>query len=165
VSRGFFGSSISALALLSLAGSAAAHHPPRFDHCKLYTLEGDVQSVDWRNPHVKLSIKTAEGANYDLIWRSIQQLTLAGVQKDAVRVGDPQGRRRRPVVAAAARLLNALRSQRAKLRLQAASRGFAAWRDSMFSISAFVPMPHCDMARAASPIGTSISWTRSGVST
>jgi uncharacterized protein DUF6152 len=88
VSRGFFGSSISALALLSLASSAAAHHPPRFDHCKLYTIEGDVQSVEWRNPHVKLSIKTADGASYDLNWRSIQQLSLAGVQKDAVKVGD-----------------------------------------------------------------------------
>jgi len=88
VSRGFFGSSISALALLCLASSAAAHHPPRFDHCKLYTIEGDVQRVDWRNPHVNLSIKTGDGVSYDLIWRSIQQLTLAGVQKDAVRVGD-----------------------------------------------------------------------------
>jgi len=88
VSHRFFGSSISALALLSLAGSAAAHHPPRFDRCKLYTIEGDVQRVDWGNPHVKLSIKADDGATYDLIWRSIQQLTLAGVQKDAVRVGD-----------------------------------------------------------------------------
>jgi uncharacterized protein DUF6152 len=88
VSRGFCGSSISALALLFLAGSAAAHHPPRFERCKLYTIEGDVQRVDWGNPHVKLSIKAEDGATYDLIWRSIQQLTLAGVQKDAVRVGD-----------------------------------------------------------------------------
>jgi hypothetical protein len=88
VSRGFFGSSISALALLFLAGPAGAHHPPRFDRCKLYMIEGDVQRVDWGNPHVKLSIKTEDGARYDLIWRSIQQLTLAGVQRDAVRVGD-----------------------------------------------------------------------------
>ena len=88
MSHRFFGSSISALALLSLAGSAAAHHPPRFDRCKLYTIEGDVQRVDWGNPHVKLSIKADDGATYDLIWRSIQQLTLAGVRKDAVRVGD-----------------------------------------------------------------------------
>ena len=88
MSREFFGSSISVLALLLLATSAAAHHPPRFDRCKLYTIEGDVQRVDWGNPHVKLSIKTVEGASYDLIWRSIQQLTLAGVPKDAVRVGD-----------------------------------------------------------------------------
>ena len=88
MSRRFFGSSIAALVLLSLASSAAAHHPPRFDRCKLYTIEGSVQRVDWGNPHVKLSIKTEDGATYDLIWRSIQQLTLAGVQKDAVRVGD-----------------------------------------------------------------------------
>jgi hypothetical protein len=86
--RRFFGYSISALALLSLASSAAAHHPPRFDRCKLYTIEGDVQRIDWRNPHVKLSIKTEDGTTYDLTWRSIQQLTLAGVQKDAVKVGD-----------------------------------------------------------------------------
>jgi len=88
VSRGFLGSSISVLALLSLAGSAGAHHPPRFDRCKLYTIEGAVQRVDWGNPHVKLSIKAEDGTTYDLVWRSIQQLTLAGVQKDAVRVGD-----------------------------------------------------------------------------
>ena len=88
VRRGFFGSSVSALALLCLASSASAHHPPRFDRCKLYSVQGDVQRVDWGNPHVKLSIKTAAGATYELIWRSIQQLTLAGVQKDAVRVGD-----------------------------------------------------------------------------
>jgi hypothetical protein len=88
VNRGFFGSSISALALLGIASSAAAHHPPRFDHCKLYTIEGDVQRVDWGNPHVRLSVKTSDGATYDLTWRSIQQLTLAGVQKESVKVGD-----------------------------------------------------------------------------
>jgi hypothetical protein len=88
MSRRFSGSSISALALLSLAGSAGAHHPPRFERCKLYTIEGDVQRVDWANPHVKLSIKTGEGASYDLIWRSVQQLTLAGMKKDSVKVGD-----------------------------------------------------------------------------
>ena len=88
MSRRFFGSSISALALLFLASPAAAHHPPRFDHCKLYTIEGNVQRVEWGNPHVKLSLKAEDGTTYDLVWRSIQQLTLAGVQKDAVKVGD-----------------------------------------------------------------------------
>ena len=88
MSRRFFGSSLLALALLIVASSAAAHHPPRFDRCKLYTIEGDVQRVEWGNPHVKLSIKTQDGATYDLVWRSIQQLTLAGVPKDALKVGD-----------------------------------------------------------------------------
>lgn len=88
MNRGFFGSSISALALLGLASSAGAHHPPRFDRCQLYTIEGDVQRIEWGNPHVKLSIKAADGTTYDLVWRSIQQLSLAGVQKEAVKVGD-----------------------------------------------------------------------------
>jgi hypothetical protein len=88
LNRRFFGSSISALALLGLASSAGAHHPPRFDRCQLYTIEGDVQRIEWGNPHVKLSVKAADGMTYDLVWRSIQQLSLAGVQKEAVKVGD-----------------------------------------------------------------------------
>jgi Family of unknown function (DUF6152) len=88
VNRAFFGSSISALALLGVVSAADAHHPPHFDRCKLYTIEGDVQRIDWGNPHVKLSIKAADGTTYELVWRSIQQLSLAGVQKEAVRVGD-----------------------------------------------------------------------------
>lgn len=88
MNRGFFGSSISALALLCVAGSASAHHPPHFDRCKLYTVSGDVERIEWTNPHVKLTLKSADGTTYDLLWRSIQQLSLAGVQKDAVRVGD-----------------------------------------------------------------------------
>ena len=88
MNRRFFGSSISALALLGLASSAGAHHPPRFDRCQLYTIEGDVLRIAWGNPHVKLSVKAADGMTYDLVWRSIQQLSLAGVQKEAVKVGD-----------------------------------------------------------------------------
>jgi hypothetical protein len=88
VNRGFFGSSISALALLCIASSASAHHPPHFDRCKLYTVSGDIERIEWANPHVKLTLKSADGMTYDLLWRSIQQLSLAGVEKDAVRVGD-----------------------------------------------------------------------------
>ena len=88
MNRGFFGSSTSALALLCIASSASAHHPPHFDRCKLQTVSGDVERIEWTNPHVKLTLKSADGMTYDLLWRSIQQLSLAGVQKDAVRVGD-----------------------------------------------------------------------------
>jgi len=86
--RGFIGCSIVTLALLGVAGSAAAHHPPRFDRCKLYTVEGEVQSVDWTNPHVKVSIKSGDGMMYELVWLNLQQLSLAGIQKDALKVGD-----------------------------------------------------------------------------
>jgi ABC-type oligopeptide transport system substrate-binding subunit len=86
--RRFLGCSIFALTLLGLAGAAAAHHPPRFDRCKLYTVEGEVQSVDWVNPHVNVSIKSGDGMTYNLVWLNLQQLSLAGIQKDALKVGD-----------------------------------------------------------------------------
>ncbi len=88
MNRGLFLSSISALALLGVAVSAAAHHPPRFDRCLLFTVAGNVERVDWANPHVKLTLKSAEGTTYNLLWLSIQQLSLAGIQKDAVKIGD-----------------------------------------------------------------------------
>jgi hypothetical protein len=37
---------------------------------------------------VKVSIKAEDGMTYDVVWRSIQQLSLAGVQKDGLTVGD-----------------------------------------------------------------------------
>ena len=80
--------SILALVLLGGAGPAAAHHPPRFDHCKLYTVSGEVVRVDWINPHVTVAIKADDGMSYDLVWLNLQQLSLAGVQKDALKVGD-----------------------------------------------------------------------------
>jgi hypothetical protein len=86
--RAPIGCSVVTLAVLGVAGPAAAHHPPRFDHCKLYTVEGEVQSVDWVNPHVKVSIKSGDGMTYDLVWLNLHQLSLAGIDKDALEVGD-----------------------------------------------------------------------------
>ena len=86
--REFIGFPVATLILLGIAGGAAAHHPPRFDRCKLYTVEGEVQSIDWTNPHVKVSIKSGDGMMYELVWLSLQQLSLAGIQKDALKIGD-----------------------------------------------------------------------------
>jgi hypothetical protein len=86
--HGLFGCSVVTLALLAIAGSAAAHHPPRFDRCKLYTVSGQVERVDWMNPHVTVAIKSDDGMSYDLVWLNLQQLSLAGIQKDTLKVGD-----------------------------------------------------------------------------
>ena len=88
MNHGFVGCFLSAAALLASAGPASAHHPPKFDRCKVYTVSGQVERVDWINPHVKIAIKTDDGMGYDLVWLNLQQLSLAGVQKDALKVGD-----------------------------------------------------------------------------
>ena len=86
MSRGFIGCSL--LTLLFFAGPVSAHHPPRFDRCKLYTVSGQIERVDWMNPHVKVAIKADDGMSYDLVWLNLQQLSLAGIQRDSLKVGD-----------------------------------------------------------------------------
>jgi uncharacterized protein DUF6152 len=88
MTRGFIGSAICALVLLGVASSAAAHHRPRFDRCQLVTVTGQIERVDWVNPHVRVAVKGDDGMIYDLMWLNLQQLRLAGVQQDALKVGD-----------------------------------------------------------------------------
>lgn len=86
--HGLFRCSVVTLGLLAFAGSAAAHHRPRYDRCKLYTVTGQVTHVDWTNPHVMVGIKSYDGMSYSLVWLNLQQLSLAGIPKDALKVGD-----------------------------------------------------------------------------
>jgi hypothetical protein len=80
--------SILACALLGIAGSAAAHHPPRFERCKVLTVTGQIESVNWANPHVELTVKAESGTSYRVVWLSLQQLGRAGIQRDTLQVGD-----------------------------------------------------------------------------
>ena len=83
-----FGCSLATLSLLAIASSAAAHHRPRYDRCKLYTVSGQVTRVDWNNPHVTVEIRSDDGLSYSLVWLNLQQLSLAGIPKDALKAGD-----------------------------------------------------------------------------
>jgi hypothetical protein len=69
---------ILALAAIGIAGTTAAHHPPRLAHCQLFAIEGEIERVTWANPHVGLSIKSNGGISYDLLWLNMQLLSLAG---------------------------------------------------------------------------------------
>jgi hypothetical protein len=80
--------SILTWAVLGVASSAVAHHPPRFERCKSLTVTGELVSVTWTNPHVELSIKAEDGTAYRVVWLSLQQLNRAGVQKDTLHAGD-----------------------------------------------------------------------------
>jgi hypothetical protein len=88
MSRELVGYSILALGLLGVAGSTAAHHPPRFEQCRLVTVAGEVTRLTWGNPHVQVSIKASDGSTYDLVWLNMQQLSLAGIQRNTLGAGD-----------------------------------------------------------------------------
>lgn len=73
---------------LLIAGAAGAHHPPGMEGCKSITLTGQVERIEWHNPHVELTIRTDDGMSHHLTWLNVNQLGWAGIHKDTLRVGD-----------------------------------------------------------------------------
>jgi len=65
---------------LSTASTAHAHHshPAFYDQCKKVTLEGRVDSVQWKNPHVLVLVKLDDGTTYTAEWTSLQGLANHG---------------------------------------------------------------------------------------
>jgi hypothetical protein len=81
-------SSIVVLALVGMIGPAAAHHPPRFERCHRLTFTGEIERIEWANPHVKLLIRSANGMSYQFGWLDLPALHRAGIQRDTLHVGD-----------------------------------------------------------------------------
>src|SRR5262245_26220940 len=67
------------------ASSALAHHshPLFYDQCKKVTIEGRVESAQWKNPHVLVVVKMDDGTAYTAEWTSLQGLTNHGVSGPA----------------------------------------------------------------------------------
>ena len=65
---------------LTTASAAHAHHshPAFYDQCKKVTLEGRVDSVQWKNPHVLIVVKLDDGTTYTAEWTSLQGLANHG---------------------------------------------------------------------------------------
>ena len=62
-----------------------------YDPCTSVTIEGKVESVQWKNPHTLIDLKTNEGAVYRAEWTSLQGLTNhgdAGRAQEALKVGE-----------------------------------------------------------------------------
>jgi hypothetical protein len=73
---------------LGLVGSAAAHHPPQMDNCASYSFTGRIERIEWRAPHVELLIRTEQGVSRHVSWLAINQLALAGIDRDTLRIDD-----------------------------------------------------------------------------
>jgi hypothetical protein len=74
--------------------SAYAHHshPIFYDQCKKLTLEGRVESAQWKNPHVLLVLEMDDGTTYTAEWTSLDALTRTGVTGPAQAVLTPGAR-------------------------------------------------------------------------
>lgn len=73
---------------LSFTGLAAAHHPPNMDRCASFSFTGQIERIEWRRPHVELVIRTDEGVAHRVTWLALNQLSLAGIERDTLRIGD-----------------------------------------------------------------------------
>jgi hypothetical protein len=70
---------------LCIASSAYAHHSHAlfYDQCKKVTIEGRVESAQWKNPHVLIVLKMDDGKTYTAEWTSLQGLANRGVTEAA----------------------------------------------------------------------------------
>ncbi|HSG64110.1 MAG TPA: DUF6152 family protein [Gammaproteobacteria bacterium] len=73
---------------LGIAGMAAAHHPPLMERCESFTFTGEIERIDWSNPHVELYIRADDGMTYRTTWLNMHQLGQAGIDRNTLRVGD-----------------------------------------------------------------------------
>ena len=77
---------------ICVASSAYAHHSHGlfYDQCKKLTIEGRVQSAQWKNPHVLIVVEMDDGTTYTVELTSMQILTsrgLAGPAQAALTAG------------------------------------------------------------------------------
>jgi hypothetical protein len=69
--------------------SAPAHHSyAQFDRCHPVALEGDIQNVEWVNPHIVINLKTADAKSYRVEWFNLPQLESAGLATETLQAGD-----------------------------------------------------------------------------
>ena len=73
-----------AISIFTASAEYAHHsHPLFYDQCKKVTIEGRVESAQWKNPHVLIVLKMDDGTTYTAEWASLQGLTNSGVAGSA----------------------------------------------------------------------------------
>ena len=66
-----------AIYIATAASSALAHHshPFFYDVCKTVTIEGRVESVEFKDPHTLIFLKMDDGTAYTVDWAGLSGLT------------------------------------------------------------------------------------------
>src|SRR5215510_12558098 len=81
-----------AIGLCRAALPARAHHshPIFYDQCKTVTVEGRVERVEWKDPHVQIYLTLDDKTTYRVEWTSLRGLTnmgIASAAQEALRFG------------------------------------------------------------------------------
>ena len=73
------------ISIVTAAASTYAHHshPLFYDWCKSITVEGRVESVEYKNPHSILVVRQDDGTLYTVDWMPPDRLTSDGVLESA----------------------------------------------------------------------------------
>lgn len=73
-----------------LAASAQAHHSYGmfYDLCTSVSIAGQVERVQWKNPHVLIAIRSDATDSYIAEWTDVRKLTRDGVSADTLKPGD-----------------------------------------------------------------------------
>jgi hypothetical protein len=66
-----------ALCVCAAASVARAHHSHGifYDACKPTTIEGRIDSIQWKDPHTLLDIKRDDGSIFHAEWMSLREVT------------------------------------------------------------------------------------------
>ena len=66
-----------AIYIAAAASPALAHHshPYFYDQCKSVTIEGRVESVQWKDPHTVMVVRLDDGTVYTVDWMPLGGLT------------------------------------------------------------------------------------------
>ena len=79
-----FGTLAAALALATASPAFAHHsHPLVYDWCTSVTVEGRVESVEFKNPHSIIVVKRDDGTAYTVDWMPAAGLTRNGILEPA----------------------------------------------------------------------------------
>jgi Family of unknown function (DUF6152) len=74
-----------AVVVASSVGATAHHsHPVFYDSCTSLTIEGEIESVQWKNPHVLIDLIANDGKPYRAEWMSAGILDRTSVEPPKV---------------------------------------------------------------------------------
>lgn len=84
-------------ALAAVSGGAAAHHSfAAYDMERTVTVDGTIESYEWQNPHVELTVRDAEGVLWLIETDAPATMTRSRWSRDTFAPGDPVSVRLNP---------------------------------------------------------------------